>query len=137
VAWSYSGTGGQALAARAEIAGADIPAPAAVIAGATRPAGDIKKSFEAAARAAGLTEVTPHTLRHTAGVWMARGGAPLWQVAGQLGHSFQRTTELYAHHHPDHLGQAVEALDRTYPERERYGNQAAEDDSEDGQERAG
>jgi integrase len=42
---------------------------------------------------------------------MAQGGVPLWQVAGYLGHSVARTTELYAHHHPDHLGDAKRALE--------------------------
>ena len=34
---------------------------------------------------------------------MAQRGVPLREIAGYLGHSEQRTTELYAHHHPDFL----------------------------------
>lgn len=75
------------------------------------PIHDIKRAFTTACDAAGLSDVTPHTLRHTAGTWMAQGGVPLWQIAGFLGHSNERTTALYSHHHPDHLRQAREALD--------------------------
>ncbi len=91
-----------------------------------RPIGDVKRAFATAAVRAGLCEmvatangriarrshaISPHTLRHTAGTWMAQAGVDLWQIAGYLGHSYARTTELYAHHHPDHLAQARAALD--------------------------
>ena len=72
---------------------------------------DIKRSFTTACNKVGLFDVTPHTLRHTAGTWMAQKGVPLWQIAGFLGHSHERTTELYSHHHPDYLLTAKEALD--------------------------
>ena len=75
-----------------------------------RPVLDIKRSFATAADRAGLSDVTPHTLRHTAGTWMAHAGVPLWEIAGYLGQSHARTAELYAHHHPDHLKRAVEAF---------------------------
>ena len=55
--------------------------------------------------------VTPHTLRHTAGTWMAQRGVPMWEIGGFLGHSHERTAELYSHHSPDHLARAREALD--------------------------
>lgn len=73
---------------------------------------DVKKSFARACRDAGLSGVTPHTLRHTCGTWMARDGVDLWQVGGWLGQSHARTTELYAHHHPDYFAAALEAADR-------------------------
>ncbi|WP_313981168.1 tyrosine-type recombinase/integrase, partial [Iodidimonas nitroreducens] len=76
-----------------------------------KPLGDIKKGFAAAAIRAGLDEVTPHTLRHTAGTWLAQKGVDLFQIAGWLGHSHDRTSELYAHHHPDHFKAAREAMD--------------------------
>lgn len=72
----------------------------------------IKHGFASACARAGLEGVTPHTLRHTCGTWLAQQGVPLWQIAGWLGHSDLRTTEMYAHHHPDHLAAAREALDR-------------------------
>ena len=73
---------------------------------------NIRKSFMAAAKRAELEDVTPHVLRHTAGTWLAQRGVPLWQIAGWLGHSQQRTTELYAHHSPDHFGEAKRAMER-------------------------
>jgi len=74
--------------------------------------GSIKTSFSAAARFAGLKAVTPNTLRHTCGTWQAQAGVDLWKVAGWLGHSHTRTTQLYAHHHPDFMKEARQALDR-------------------------
>jgi integrase len=75
------------------------------------PVGDIKRGFATACDKAGLDDVTPHTLRHTAGTWMAQAGVPMWEIAGYLGHSHERTSELYSHHHADHLSRAREALD--------------------------
>ncbi len=75
-----------------------------------RRIGDIKKGFARAAQDAGLQDVTPHTLRHTCGTWLAQKGVPLWQIGGWLGHSTERTVELYAHHHPDHLAAARKAM---------------------------
>jgi integrase len=69
-------------------------------------------SFGKAVARAGLLNVTPHTLRHTCGTWMAQKGVPLWQIGGWLGHSDARTTALYAHHSPDHLEGALAAQDR-------------------------
>jgi integrase len=71
----------------------------------------IRRSFEAACTRAGLTDVTPHVLRHTCGTWLAQAGVDLHQIAGWLGHSNERTTELYAHHHPDHFAAAKRAIE--------------------------
>jgi integrase len=73
---------------------------------------NIKKGFNSAAERAGIPDCTSHTLRHTAGTWMANRGVPLRQIGGYLGHSEMRTTELYAHHSPDHLGEARRAMER-------------------------
>lgn len=76
-----------------------------------QPIGDVKRSFKRACDRAGLgPEVTIHTLRHTCGTWLAQAGVPLWEIGGYLGHTIARTTELYAHHHPDHLENARAAL---------------------------
>lgn len=55
--------------------------------------------------------VSPHTLRHTAGTWMAQRAVPLWEIAGFLGQTHERTAALYSHHSPDFLARAREALD--------------------------
>lgn len=73
---------------------------------------DIKHSYANACMRAGVIGATPHTLRHTCGTWMAQGGVPLFQIGGWLGHSHERTVELYAHHHPDFLEDAKRAMDR-------------------------
>ena len=69
-------------------------------------------SFGNACKRAGLVDVSPHTLRHTCGTWLAQKGVPLHLIGGWLGHTDTRTTQLYAHHHPDHMSEAREALDR-------------------------
>jgi len=76
------------------------------------PVASVKTGFNSAAERAGIPECTSHTLRHTAGTWMAQRGVPMHQIAGYLGHSVARTTELYAHHHPDYMREAKAALER-------------------------
>jgi len=72
---------------------------------------DIKRSFNTATKNAELIDVTPHTLRHTAGTWMAQKGVPYHEIAGYLGHTIERTTALYSHHHPDYMETARRAFD--------------------------
>lgn len=72
---------------------------------------DIKTGLNSAAARAGIPDCTSHTLRHTAGTWMAQRGVPLREIAGYLGHSEQRTTELYMHHHPSFLSNARKAFE--------------------------
>jgi len=77
-----------------------------------KPVLDIKKGFAAACERAGLGDVTPHTLRHTAATWMAQAGVPMRAISLYLGHTDSRTTErTYAHHSPDYLAPARDALD--------------------------
>ena len=85
-------------------------APVVAIAG--QPVGSIKKSFRAACLRAGLKDVTPHTLRHTAATWMAQAGVPMGIICAYLGQSEAHTTARYIHHHPDHLKSAAAALNR-------------------------
>ncbi|MCL2505525.1 MAG: site-specific integrase [Alphaproteobacteria bacterium] len=73
----------------------------------------IDQSFRRVVADAGLKNVTPHTLRHTAATWMAQAGVSMWVIAKYLGHASTRTTErIYAHHNPDFLIEAKEALER-------------------------
>lgn len=72
----------------------------------------LKKTYAKAVKAAGLTGVSPHTLRHTAASWMAQKGVAFPVIARYLGHADSRTTErVYAHHSPDYLQAAADALD--------------------------
>lgn len=77
-----------------------------------KPVRSIKKGFAAACRKAGLDEVTPHVLRHTAAVWLAEGGTKMEEIAQYLGHSDLKTTRrVYARFSPDHLREAADLLD--------------------------
>src|SRR6185312_6221412 len=72
----------------------------------------VRRAFRMARTRAGLApDVIPYTLRHTAGTWLAQAGVDLHIVGGWLGHSSQRTTELYAHHSPEFLRAARKVMD--------------------------
>lgn len=76
------------------------------------PVASIKRSFATACRRAGLTDVTPHTLRHTAAVWMAAANVDMARIAQYLGHTDSRITErVYARFAPGHLADAAAALE--------------------------
>lgn len=72
----------------------------------------IKRGFASAVKAAGLSGVTPHVLRHTAAVHMAEAGVSMAEIAQYLGHADSRITEsVYARFSPDHLRRAADALE--------------------------
>jgi integrase len=59
--------------------------------------GKVRKGIESATRRAGLENVSPHVLRHTAAVWMAESGTPMSEIAQYLGHTSTAVTErVYA-----------------------------------------
>lgn len=73
---------------------------------------NIKKGFGAAAIRAGLDDLTPHDLRHTAAVWMAEDGVPFEEIAQYLGHSSSAVTfKVYARFSPTHLRRASKSLE--------------------------
>jgi integrase len=85
--------------------------------------GDIKKGWARAVSLAGelarkkgividLSDVTPHVLRHTCATWLMQRGADRWDAAGYLGMSVETLEKTYGHHHPDHQGSAVDAMER-------------------------
>lgn len=75
------------------------------------PLKDIKKGFTASALRAGLNDVTPHDLRHTAAVWMAESGVSMPEIAQYLGHTDPSITfRVYARFSPDYLRKAAGAL---------------------------
>lgn len=76
------------------------------------PVKSIKKGFKAAAVQAGLPNISPHVLRHTAAVHMAEAGIPMDEIAQYLGHSDSRiTASTYARYSPEHLRKAARALE--------------------------
>ena len=70
----------------------------------------VKTGLGNAAKRAGLSGVTAHVLRHTAGTLLAKAGVPLWIIGQLLGHSIVKTTELYAQFSPDFGREAVAIL---------------------------
>lgn len=72
--------------------------------------GAIKTAFNSACRRAGLEGVTPHTLRHTWATWAAQRNVSLFKIAGVLGDTLATVEKTYAHHCPDHLLDAVNAV---------------------------
>ncbi|MFV0321615.1 MAG: site-specific integrase [Alphaproteobacteria bacterium] len=79
-----------------------------------KPIKDIKRSFNNACKKANLYDVTPHTLRHTCATWLAQAGVPFPEIAKYIGHNNSRTTEnIYAHHSPDYLKNAVNVFNKT------------------------
>lgn len=77
-----------------------------------RPIERMAKAFRHVASDAGLFDVTPHTLRHTAATWLMLAGVPIWEAAGYLGMSPATLARVYGHHHPDHLRAARDAIGR-------------------------
>jgi integrase len=73
---------------------------------------DCDKAFRNVARAAGLPDVTPHILRHTAATWLMQLGTDPWQSAEYLGMTLKTLLDNYGHHHPDYLKGPREAFDR-------------------------
>lgn len=83
-----------------------------VIEYAGRQVGCVKQAFARAAARAHLEKVSPHTLRHSGATWMAMAGVDMRRISIMLGHSLQRTTEMYAKYAPDYLADAADALSR-------------------------
>ncbi|MEM1166914.1 MAG: tyrosine-type recombinase/integrase [Planctomycetota bacterium] len=79
----------------------------------------IRLSFTRACRRANLDGVCVYTLRHTGATLAAAAGVPMRQLAGMLGHSEITTTERYAKHSPEFLGDAAAALDELFAEPKR------------------
>jgi integrase len=76
------------------------------------PVKRIKTGFARAVKDAGLKGVSPHVLRHTAGVHMAAAGVPMSKISQFMGHSNTSITErVYARFAPDHLREAAAVLD--------------------------
>lgn len=67
----------------------------------------VKRSFAAALKLAGIEDFRIHDQRHTLASWLVIDGVPLAEVRDALGHSSVKTTERYAHLHPENVRAAV------------------------------
>lgn len=68
----------------------------------------LRRTWAAACKEAGLTGVSPHTLRHTRATWLTQAGVPLWEIAGHMGMSVRVLETVYAKHSPDFQSRAAE-----------------------------
>jgi integrase len=75
---------------------------------------DITAPWTAARKAAKITDFRFHDLRHTTASYLAMNGASLIEIAGVLGHKQLQTVHRYAHLSDDHLGGAVESMNRRF-----------------------
>ena len=68
--------------------------------------------FARAVKRAGIKNFTIHDLRHTAAVWMAGSGTAMEKILTYLGHTrIDITRNVYAKYQPEHLQDAVAALE--------------------------
>jgi integrase len=66
----------------------------------------------AAARRAGIKDVTPHVFRHTAATWMVQRNVSFSLAARYLGTTEAMIEKVYGHHSPEWLKQAMAAFSR-------------------------
>lgn len=72
----------------------------------------LNTSFYTIAESAGLKDVSPHVLRHTAAVHMVASGCEMERVSQYLGHSSVAVTRrVYARFAPEHLRKEAQAVD--------------------------
>lgn len=73
-----------------------------------QPVTRLQRTWRQAVKAAGLRDVTPHTLRHTRATWLMQAGIPIWEAAGALGMTPDILQSTYGKHHPDFQRRAAE-----------------------------
>lgn len=71
-----------------------------------KPLNNARKCFQRALKAAGLTHLRIHDLRHTFASLAINNGATLYEVQHLLGHASNTTTQRYAHLASDNLRKA-------------------------------
>jgi len=72
----------------------------------------IKHGIARAAERAGLDEVTPHVLKHTAITWAVMNGAGVEDAAEFFDTSPETIRKHYWHHSPHHQERALEIVER-------------------------
>ena len=72
----------------------------------------LRRAFNRACEAAGLSSVRVHDLRHSFASFAVADGASLFLIGKLLGHASARTTERYAHLSGDPLQDGAAAIGR-------------------------
>jgi integrase len=72
----------------------------------------IKHGFHSACVRARLTDVTPHTMRHTVITWMLQRGVPIWEVATFAGMTVKLIEDTYGHATVNSKRRAARVLER-------------------------
>jgi integrase len=76
------------------------------------PVKSIRTGFASACERAGLLDVTPHVLRHSAAVALAEAGNSMAEIAQYLGHSDDRITQrVYSRYSPEYMKKLANVLD--------------------------
>lgn len=74
---------------------------------------NISKAFRELVADSGLgSDVVPHVLRHTGVTWGMQNGMDIWDASGYFGMTVQVLTDVYGHHHADHLRDAAARMGR-------------------------
>ncbi len=73
---------------------------------------DVKKAFEGVSARAGFTDISPHTLKHTAITWAMQKGMRIEQAADYFDTTADTIRRVYWHHSPDYQNEAVAIIDR-------------------------
>lgn len=81
-----------------------------VIGGKSEPMTGLWAAFPGACKRAGITGVTPHTLKHTMVSWVL-AKVEAWDMAGYTAISLATITNIYGKHIGSHLKGVAAALD--------------------------
>ncbi|MBF0327226.1 MAG: site-specific integrase [Alphaproteobacteria bacterium] len=90
--------------------------------GGDHPLTDVKRSWAAVCKVAGITGARIHDLRHSFASPLASGGVSLPMIGAMLGHTQVQTTQRYAHLYDeplraaaDHVGKAIDMAGKKSP----------------------
>ncbi|MEL7527528.1 MAG: site-specific integrase [Pseudomonadota bacterium] len=75
-----------------------------------KPLKDIKSSFRKACSEAGLSDVTPHTLKYTAVTWAFQGGMSVEDAYDYFATSIDTLLDVYRKHSPEHQARAARIM---------------------------
>ncbi len=76
------------------------------------PLDDVGSAWDRASKRAGISDVTPHTLKHTAVTLAFQGGMTIEQATDYFATTAATLERVYRQHSPHHQSQAVEIMQR-------------------------